>query len=148
MPDFITDLSFTDAYKLNLSGTQLTLKQMSRHVSTYNQAQVCYLYCPLTIHFSLLFLSVPTKKLHGSNHSSVNIHFPVPLRAQEHTDTYGDHDADIHPGWRLIPVADESRHDGSEACNVIYRAGLTFQIQSGTLITDENLRQEIALIAN
>lgn len=58
------------------------------------------------------------------------------------------HDADTHPGWRLIPVADESRHDGSEACNVIYRAQLTFQIQSGTLITDENLRQEIALIAN
>lgn len=45
-------------------------------------------------------------------------------------------------------MADESRHDGSEACNEIYRAGLTFQIQSGTLITDENLRQEIALIAN
>lgn len=44
-------------------------------------------------------------------------------------------------------MADESGHDGSEACNVIYRAGLTFQIQSGTLITDENLRQEIALIA-
>lgn len=61
-----------------------------------------------------------------------------------------DHDADVHPEWRLIPVAvaDESRHDGSEAYNVIYRAGLTFQIQSGTLITDENLRQEIALIAN
>lgn len=53
-----------------------------------------------------------------------------------------------YPGWRLVPVADESRHDGSEACNEIYRAGLTFQIQSGTLITDENLRQEIALIAN
>lgn len=62
--------------------------------------------------------------------------------------THSDHDADIHPGWRLVPVADESRHDGSEACNEIYRAGLTFQIQSGTLITDENLRQEIALIAN
>ena len=45
-------------------------------------------------------------------------------------------------------MAHESRHDGSEACNVIYGAGLTFQIQSGTLITDENLRQEIALIAN
>lgn len=66
----------------------------------------------------------------------------------KNTHMHRDHDADIHPGWRLIPVADESRHDGSEACNVIYRAGLTFQIQSGTLITDENLRQEIALIAN
>lgn len=65
-----------------------------------------------------------------------------------HESTCRDHDADIHPGWRLSPVADESTHDGSEAYNVIYRAGLTFQIQSGTLITDENLRQEIALIAN
>lgn len=102
-------------------------------------------------HSSLLVVSsVPTKKSHGSNHGSVNIHSPVPLHTQEHTHTHihRDHDADIHPGWLLIPVADESRHDGSEACNVIYRAGLTFQIQSGTLITDENLRQEIALIAN
>lgn len=62
--------------------------------------------------------------------------------------TNSDRDSDMHPGWRLIPVPDESRHDGSEAYNVIYGAGLTFQIQSGTLITDENLRQEIALIAN
>lgn len=59
-----------------------------------------------------------------------------------------EHDADMHPEWRLILVTDESLHDGSEAYNVIYEAGLTFQIQSGTLITDENLRQEIALIAN
>lgn len=59
-----------------------------------------------------------------------------------------EHDADIHPEWRLILVADESLHDGSEAYNVIYGAGLTFQIQSGTLIADENLRQEITLIAN
>lgn len=65
-----------------------------------------------------------------------------------HRSAYRDRGLDVHPGWRLVPVADESRHDGSEACNVIYRAGLTFQIQSGTLITDENLRQEIALIAN
>lgn len=31
--------------------------------------------------------------------------------------------------------------------DVIYGAGLTFLIQSGTLITDENLRQEIAQTA-
>lgn len=64
------------------------------------------------------------------------------------THVHRDYDADIRSEWRLIRVPDESRHDGIEACNVIYRAGLTFQIQSGTLITDENLTQEIALIAN
>lgn len=32
--------------------------------------------------------------------------------------------------------------------DVIYGAGLTFLIQSGTLITDENLRQEISRTAS
>lgn len=97
-------------------------------------------------HSSLLFVfSVPTKTCTDQVAAPSTSVFPVPPHAHKHN---RDHDADIHPGWRLIPVADESRHDGSEACNVIYRAGLTFQIQSGTLITDENFRQEIALIAN
>lgn len=98
---------------------------------------------------SLVFvLTVPTKNCTDKITVLSTSIFLFQCLHKTHTNTQGHHNADTHPGWRLIPVADESGHDGSEACNVIHGAGLTFQIQSGTLITDENLRQEIALIAN
>ena len=130
--------------KVRLCAFQLSLNQKASIVSTWSRSQVCYLCCLFNTLLSFLYylsrLKIAWIKSQLRQHP-----FSCSTAC---TRTHRDHDAGIHPGWRLIPVADESRHDGSEACNVIYRAGLTFQIQSGTLITDENLRQEIALIAN
>lgn len=99
-----------------------------------NHFQMCYLYLRSFLHY------VSQPKI-----TWIESHFcrhPFFLQNNTHTHTHV-RDGSVCTGWRLIPVA-----DGSGAYNVIYRAGLTFQIQSGTLITDENLRQEITLIAN
>lgn len=112
---------------------------MANIAPTHSQTQVCY--------FNILCSSFNKGKKKYSNQISTLSASIFPFH-RILKGTHSDCGSDMHPGWRLIPVADESRHDGIEAYNVIYGAGLTFQIQSGTLITDENLRQEIALIAN
>lgn len=146
---FFGFLTIHDSTKLNQSAIDLTLKQMPVIDSTHGRTQVYYLWGYLNIlHHCLTFLPQQRgkKKTRMNQISTLSASiFPI-LRILKRT--HSDRTSDMHPGWRLIPAVDESRHDGSEAYNVIYGARLTFQIQSGTLITDENLRQEIALIAN